>query len=81
MRFTDPSATVSGFATKPCESVVPDQDPNLTGGRRGWGARRIGKERDGTDMRVVLAPSLALLREAAARDPSSRHGRRRGKLL
>jgi hypothetical protein len=50
MRFTDPSATVSGFATNPCESVGPDQDTNPRPGPGpgpGWEAKRGGMRRYG----------------------------------
>jgi len=73
MRFADPSASVSGLATNPCGTGRgSDRGPNRAAARAAVGRGRVSREA-GTDVGVVLAPGLALLGEAAARDPC-RHG-------
>jgi hypothetical protein len=74
MRFADPSASVSGLATNPCRTGRgSDRDSNRAAARAALGKGEGGPREAGTDVGVVLAPGLALLGKAAARDPS-RHG-------
>jgi hypothetical protein len=59
MRFADPSASASGLATNPCKDrkIRSRIKSGSGGGNKGEAGRKAG-----TDVRVVLAPGLALLR-------------------
>jgi hypothetical protein len=76
IRFTVPSGSDSGFATKPCaqQQNRTDQTPRPPGDAARAKKNQGGRwELRGAYVRVVLAPGLALLGEAAAGD-SPRHG-------
>lgn len=74
MRLTEPSGSVSGFATKPQTIGEENEDQGSDLGQR-------RKKKRATYVGVVLAPGLALLGEAATGDASGHASVRKARSL